>query len=151
MSYESKSAFRLAANPFFTQSIHSTGGTMNLTIEQLSKATKLSVSTIRVYASQRNLGKKIGNKRVFTQADVQKLLKGSKKSPPKKKTKAPVKKTSKRAIKPGPIKVTKPSPISSASPAVAKPVKSSFWSRLFGGKKDQKKVEAKATPSVRKT
>ena len=114
---------------------------MNLTIEQLAKATKLSVSTIRVYASQRNLGKKIGNKRVFTEADVQKLLKGSKKSPPKKTPKAPVKKTSKRATKPESIKVTKPRAIISApSPVAAKTVKPSFFSRLFGGRKNQKKV-----------
>ena len=51
---------------------------MNLTIEQLSKVTNLSVSTVRVYASQRNLGKKVGNKKIFSQAEVRILLKGSK-------------------------------------------------------------------------
>lgn len=105
---------------------------MNLTVAQLAKATELSESTIRVYASKKNLGKKVGNKRVFTQADVQKLLKGSKKSLPKKTPKAPVKKTSKRAIKKGLPKVAKTvveSPTSKeVTPATGKP---SVWARIF--------------------
>jgi hypothetical protein len=122
---------------------------MNLTIEQVSKLTKLSVPTLYVYASRQKLGKKVGNRKVFSQADVQKLLKGSKKSPPKNKLKAPAKKTGRRAIKTEPLKATKSKAINNAaSPLAAKPKGASFWGRLFGGRKPQQKVSlmnAKAT------
>ena len=130
---------------------------MSLTVEQLAKATKLSVSTVRVYASQRNLGKKVKGKRVFSQADVQTLLKGSEKSSPKKTIKAPArtaskkasKKTSKKSIKTVEVKAAKPKPvISKPIPVVATTVKPSFWGRLFGNRKTQKKVglmDAKTT------
>lgn len=121
---------------------------MNLTIEQVSKATKLSVSTIRVYASQRNLGKKVGGKRIFSQADVKLLLKGSKpsaKKPSKRTTRRPVKKAAEAKA----IRVEKPKGIPSThSSAIAKPEKPSFWSRLFGNKGTPKKVglmDAKVT------
>ncbi len=114
---------------------------MNLTIEQLAKATKLSVSTLRVYASQRDLGKKVGNRRVFTQADVQTLLKGSRKPPRKNGTKAPVKKANRKAAKPEFDAATKPKPVDVVSkPVVAKPLKPSFWNRVFGGTRSQKKI-----------
>jgi hypothetical protein len=129
------------------------GGKMNLTIEQVSKLTKLSVSTLYSYASRQKLGRKIGKKRLFSQADVQKLLKGSKKSPSKKKARPPVKKAStrKRRVKTEPISapVAKPVAVSPKPNTIAiKSPKPSFWTRLFGGRKQQKKVslmEAKTT------
>jgi hypothetical protein len=119
---------------------------MNLTIEQLSKATKLSIPTLRAYTSQRNLGKRVGNRRVFTQADVQALLKGSRGASPRKARKAPPKRTAKRE----PVAATKPKPMDvAAAPVVAKPMKRSFLSRLFGGRKTTKKVSLMAV-STRK-
>ena len=121
---------------------------MNLTIEQLSKATKLSVSTIRVYASQRNLGKKVGGKRIFSQADAKLLLNGSKKlasKKPSKTSKKPVRRTTKAVV----VKVEKPKAETSPPSAVySKSGRRSFWSRLFGNRNNQKKVsmmDAKTT------
>ena len=111
---------------------------MNLTIEQLSKITKLSVPTLYTYASRQKLGKKVGNKRVFSQADVQKLLKGSKKPPQKNKAKPPAKKRGKRAIK---TTVATPMAASSNTSSIAvRSTKPSFWTRLFGGRKEMEKV-----------
>lgn len=116
---------------------------MKLTIEQASKLTKLSIPTLRVYASRQKLGKKVGNKRVFSQADVQKVLKGSKKSLAKKKAKSPLKKRSRRTVK------TEPIVASVSKPTAAKPKpnmmatrspKPSLWTRLFGNRKQQQKV-----------
>ena len=94
---------------------------MNLTIEQLSKVTNLSVSTVRVYASQRNLGKKVGNKKIFSQAEVRILLKGSKKpskTPSKPVSKKPVKKAPKAAaVRIEKLKAETPTP----SPVVSNP------------------------------
>jgi DNA-binding transcriptional MerR regulator len=122
---------------------------MNLTIEQVSKITKLSISTLRVYTSRQKLGKKVGNRKVFSQADVQKLLKSSKKSPSKSKSKAPAKKTSKKAIKAEPVAASngKVKPISAKAP-VSEPTTQSFWTRLFGDRKEKQKVrllDAKTT------
>lgn len=112
---------------------------MNLTIGQLAKATKLSVSTLRAYSSKRGLGKKVGNKRVYTQADVQALLNGSRKSSPRKAAKAPSRKASKRAAKPKLVEVTKPKAANGTASSIAtKPVRQSFWSRVFGSKKREK-------------
>lgn len=115
---------------------------MNLTIQQLSKATKLGIPTLYTYVSRYKLGKKIGNKRVFTQADVQKLLKSAGKSPLKKAPKTAVKKGTKRASKPESIQARKSNSVGLVqSPVASKPVKPSFWSRVFGGGvKNQKKV-----------
>jgi len=123
---------------------------MSLTVEQLAKAAKLSVSTVRVYASQRNLGKKVKGKRVFSQADVQALLKGSEKSPPKKTTKkAPARKASKKPVKTVEVKAAKPeAAIAKPIPVVVKTAEPSFWNRLFGNRKNPKKVslmDAKTT------
>ena len=116
---------------------------MKLTIEQLSKLTKLSIPTLRVYVSRQKLGTKIGNKRVYSQSDVQKLLKVSKKSPAGKKVKTPAKKV---------ISRKKPATALAAAPA-AKPKADgsktssrfdhstpSFWTRLFGGRKQKQKI-----------
>jgi hypothetical protein len=111
---------------------------MNLTIEQLSKITKLSVPTLYTYASRQKLGKKVGNKRVFSQADVQKLLKRSKKPPQEKKAKPPAKKRGKRAIK---TTVATPKAASSNASSIAvRSTNPSFWTRLFGGRKEMEKV-----------
>ena len=116
---------------------------MNLTIEQVSKLTKLSISTLRVYTSRQKLGKKVGTRKVFSQADVQKLLKSSRKSPSKNKTKAPAKKPSKKVIKAKPVVApndkAKPMSLGTEAPA-SKPTKQSFWTRLFGGRKERQKV-----------
>jgi hypothetical protein len=117
---------------------------MNLTIEQLSKATKLSVSTIRVYASQKNLGKKVGGKRVFSQTDVKVLSQGSKKPSTKRpSSKKPVPKTSKAST----IRVEK-TKAAISKPVANEPAKPSFWNRLFRSGSNQKKIglmEAKLT------
>jgi hypothetical protein len=87
------------------------------------------------------LGKKVGNRRLYSQADVQKLLKISKKSPPKNKPKAPAKKTNSKADKPKQIAVGKAETTSSSqSPIAAIPTKQSFWSRVFGGRKEKEKI-----------
>ena len=117
---------------------------MNLSIQQVSKITKLSVPTLYTYASRQKLGKKVGKKRVFSQNDVQKLLKGSKKSVNKKNGKPSARKakTHKRSIKTVPIKAssTKPNATSSIpSRQAPKSTKPSFWSRLFGGPNEQKR------------
>ncbi len=109
---------------------------MKLTVEQVAKLTKLSVPTLRVYASRQKLGKKEGNKRYFSQDDVKKLLKGASAAPSKK---APAKKAATKAQK----KVAKKPARASrktvtAAPAAkhAEPVKTqkaekkSFWSFL---------------------
>ena len=111
------------------------GGKMNLTIKQVSKLTKLSVPTLYTYASRQKLGKKIGKRKFFMQADVAKLLKSLRK-PPVKKAKPPAKKTSKRAVKMKTIRAAKPtikSPASnSQAPTTRKP---SVWGRLLFGKR----------------
>jgi hypothetical protein len=91
-----------------------------------------------------NLGKKVGNKRVFTQADVQKLLKAPQRSTAKKNAKSPAKKAvaRKRPVKSESTKasVTIPKKTATKSSQVStKPAKPSFWSRrLFQGKKQRK-------------
>lgn len=126
---------------------------MDLSIEQLSKLTKLSIPTLRVYVSRQKLGKKVGTKRVFSQSDVQKLLKVSKKSPTAKKTKTPARKTV--AKKSAAAKETSKAPaarpradkVKANEPAV-KPAKAPFWARFFGGGKQKPKVslmDAKTT------
>jgi DNA-binding transcriptional MerR regulator len=141
---------------------------MKLTIEQVSKLTKLSIPTLRVYVSRQKLGTKVGNNRFFSQADVQKLLKGSRraggKAEAKTATKAPSKKAkvakpakaakaAKAAPRPKPA-AAKPAPQKAAAPKAekpelkTKPVRSSFWSRLFGSRGPKPKInvlEAKST------
>jgi hypothetical protein len=124
---------------------------MKLTVEQVAKLTKLSVPTVRVYASRQKLGTKEGTKRYFSQDDVKKLLKGSSspsatKKPAKKAKAAPARKAKPAAAKKAPKKPAKPPQKSSQSTPVARrpePAKpqvkrASFWSRLFGGKPKQK-------------
>jgi uncharacterized membrane protein len=126
---------------------------MKLSIEQLSKLTKLSIPTLRVYVSRQKLGIKQGNRRVFSQSDVQKLLKDSKKAPVARKTKTAPKKTTAGPKKAGNPPVNKPARKPAATnakpsaPAV-KSVRPSIWSRLFGARKQKQKVgllDAKVT------
>ena len=117
---------------------------MNLTIDQVSKLTKLSVPTLRVYTTRMSLGKKVGNKRVLTQADVQKLLKAPKRSSAKRNAKSPTKKavSRKRPVKSEPTEASVALHKKTATKSTqvsTKPAKPAFWSRLFRGNK-QKKV-----------
>lgn len=117
---------------------------MKLSVEQVAKLTKLSVPTLRVYASRRKLGKKEGNKRYFTQDDVKKLLKGStspaaKKKPAKKAKTAAPKQAAKRPAKVA-QKTAQPAPVAKRSePAAPRAQKKSFWSFL------QRKPKEKVT------
>ena len=118
---------------------------MNLTIEQLSKLTKLSVPTLRVYVTRRKLGRKVGKRRVFSQADVQKLLKTSKGSNGNSKAKA---KTSRVKTNKGTLvsKQNKKETVQSkvVQPKIESPkleLKSKgFWSSLFSARKPKQKV-----------
>jgi hypothetical protein len=128
---------------------------MKLSVEQVAKLTKLSVPTLRVYASRQKLGKKEGNKRYFSQEDVKKLLKGPSVSGAKKKkagktAAAPTRKRKPAAAKKAagkaarsPVKTSRktapPAPAAKRTEPVNPPVqKRSFWSRLFGGAPKQK-------------
>jgi len=141
---------------------------MKLTIEQVSKLTKVSIPTLRVYVSRQKLGTKVGNNRFFSQADVQKLLKGTKKAAAKETkpaAKAPAKKAkpakqakaSSRpkasAAKPAASKpaAAKPAPVKAPAQKTAaprtdkpelkvKPARPSFWSRLFGSRGPKQKI-----------
>jgi hypothetical protein len=125
---------------------------MKLTIEQLSKLTKLSIPTLRVYVSRQKLGTKQGNRRVFSQADVQKLLKDSKKTPVARKAKTAPKKSAagpKKAGNPPASKPARKPAATNAKPAAAvKSARPSLWSRLFGARKQKQKIgllDAKVT------
>ncbi len=135
---------------------------MRLTIEELSKRTKLSVPTLRVYVSRQKLGTRIGNNRFFSQADVEKLMKGSKRGAGKgrgakaRKTgpaarSARAKQARSRPARAKPVRKAPAAakPATPVRPAVAapvaarpeqKPVKRSFWSRLFGGRRPPQKI-----------
>ncbi len=125
---------------------------MKLTIEELSKRTKLSIPTLRVYVSRQKLGTKVGNNRYFSQADVDKLLKGSKKSGrkaakgSKSRKVAPSRKPAKaksaraKAVRKVPVSVKAPTPKVERPEPKPQTVKRSFWSRLFGGPKKPQKI-----------
>jgi predicted DNA-binding transcriptional regulator AlpA len=115
---------------------------MNLTIQQVAKLTGLAMPTLYTYSSRQKIGKKVGNQKVFSQADVQKLLKSSKKFTVKKTSKPPGKKTKKRATKTEPIRlsVARPKAIKSKpGPVAAKSTKLSFWRRFFGSRSYKKR------------
>ena len=127
---------------------------MKLTIEQVSKLTKLSVPTLRVYVSRQKLGTKVGNRRLFSQAEVQELLKSSKKSSGKGKgaARSPARTAKKKpqprtAAKPRTAKpsATKPRtakpPVAKPEMPMPKPEKRSFWQRIFGERKPKEKVK----------
>ena len=125
---------------------------MKLTIEQLSKLTKLSIPTLRVYVSRQKLGTKIGNKRVYSQSDVQKLLKASKKSPAGKEMKTPAKKAiSRRKPAVAKARASAPKPRADSSKA-GSPVDHStpsFWTRLFGGRTQKQKISVMDAKTAR--
>jgi DNA-binding transcriptional MerR regulator len=117
---------------------------VKLTIEQLSKLTKLSIPTLRVYVSRQKLGTKVGNRRVFSQLDVQKLVKASKKPRAERKSKAPARRivARKKPAKPETAGTSAGKSKANSSKPGSQIVKSSprsFWSRLFGGKKQAQK------------
>ncbi len=117
---------------------------MKLTIEQLSKLTKLSVPTLRVYVTRKKLGTKVGKNRVFSQADVQKLLKPSRDSSGKAKgkTKSVKVKTGKRTVNTKQSQKTSVKPIVVQAKVEASNVKSErrgFFSSLFGTRKPKGK------------
>ncbi len=126
---------------------------MDLTIEQLSKLTKLSIPTLRVYVSRQKLGKKVGNKRVYSQSDVQKLLKASKRSPKAKAAKSTTKKSGagRKPVKAGSKRTSAAKPKADSRKPIAPSDKSkgrSFWARIFGGRKPKGKIsllDAKST------
>ena len=65
---------------------------MKLTVQDVAKMTKLSVSTVRQYSWRMKLGTKEGTRKFFTQAEAKKI--GSKSLPKAAKKKAkPTKKT----------------------------------------------------------
>jgi hypothetical protein len=118
---------------------------VKLTIEQLSKLTKLSIPTLRVYVSRQKLGIKQGNRRVFSQSDVQKLLKDTKKSPVTRKAKSAPKKAvpgKKKASSQPAKKPAQKTVVTSAKPTVAtvKSTQPSIWTRLFGARKQKQKI-----------
>jgi len=142
---------------------------MKLTIEQVSKLTKLSIPTLRVYVSRQKLGTKEGNNRFFSQADVQKLLKGTRRSSgtaeKKPATKSSAKSASKTAKKPAKAAKTAtraaakatpkpaPAPRPASRPAPQRPVpaapgaelkvkppRPSFWSRIFGARRPKQRI-----------
>jgi DNA-binding transcriptional MerR regulator len=126
---------------------------MKLTIEQVSELTKLSVPTLRVYASRQNLGTKVGKSRVFSQADVQKLLKNTKpssgaakakqKAKPKGKAKAATVRTARKPRKVAAAKkvaVKKQVATAKVELPIAKTATGSLWNRLFGNRRTTQKV-----------
>ena len=128
---------------------------MKLTIEQLSKLTKIPVPTLRVYVTRKGLGTKVGKSRVFTQVDVQKLQKSAK--DPNRKAKAKVNISKSRTVR-GSEKSKKQNNKESVKPKVAlnkmespvlEPRKRSFWSSLFGARKKSEKVDLLAVKSRR--
>jgi DNA-binding transcriptional MerR regulator len=126
---------------------------MKLSIEQVSELTKLSVPTVRANASRQNLGTKVGKRRVFSQADVQKLLKSAKPSSsgskakqkiePKGKTKAATVRTPRKPQKQSSAKraaAKKQVTTAKVETPTTKAANKSFWNRLFGNRKTKQKV-----------
>ncbi len=119
---------------------------MKLSIEQLSKLTKISVPTLRTYVARKNLGTKVGNSRVFSQADVQKLQKSAKGSNGGAKAKAntlkaKITKTSTKSKQQNKKETVKPKVLlKKIESPKAEPRKKGFWTSLFGGRKAKEKV-----------
>jgi hypothetical protein len=62
---------------------------MKLTVEQVAKATKLSVATVRLHAANKKLGKKEGTRRYFSAQDVEAIKASSSSGSAKKKVGKP--------------------------------------------------------------
>jgi hypothetical protein len=120
---------------------------MKYTVEQVAKLTKLSTATVRLYASRKKLGTREGNRRYFSQKDVDLLTKtpssGARKRKPGRKA-APAKrkvggKKPSRAASTSAARELKAKPAEkiAAKPA-PKPERRSFWS--FFQRKPKEKV-----------
>jgi hypothetical protein len=70
---------------------------MKLTVEQVAKATKLSVATVRLHAANKKLGKKEGTRRYFSAQDVEAIKASSSSGSAKKKAGKPATKGKKSA------------------------------------------------------
>ncbi len=108
---------------------------MKLTAEDVAKATKLSIATVRVYAAQKKLGTREGNRRFFTKADLEKFRSSAPSPRKSSKRKAGRPKAAKKtAAKTKPVVrqdlPSKPEP---------KPVRRSFWD-FFMNRKPQRKI-----------
>ena len=127
---------------------------MKLTIEQLSKLTKLSIPTLRVYISRQKLGTKVGNKRVYSQTDVQKLLRSPKKLPAVRKPETPAGKVvargkSERRQLAGTSTAKTEDTSSSSNTRTASESTLSFWTKLFGGGKKKRKISVMEARTIR--
>lgn len=118
---------------------------MKLTVEQVAKATKLSVATVRLHAANKKLGTKEGNRRYFSAKDVE-AIKASpssgsakKKPGPKKGTaagrkpaaaKKPGRKPAVRAEKKPAVKSAPAAKVPQAAAPAPRAEKRSFWDFL---------------------
>jgi cell division septation protein DedD len=108
---------------------------MKMTVEQVAKATKLSVATVRLHAANKKLGKKVGNRRYFDEKDLA-AIKASPSSGSTKKKPAkakPAARTPAARKKPARAAAAKPAPAPKPAPAakpVPNPEKRSFWDFL---------------------
>lgn len=108
---------------------------MKLTVEQVAKATRLSVATVRLHAANKKLGTKVGNRRYFNEKDLAAIKASPSSGSTKKKTarakaaprKAPARK--KPARKPAAKPAAAPKPQPAAKPA-PQPATRSFWDFL---------------------
>jgi len=109
---------------------------MNLTVQQVAKTTGLALQTVYAYSSRLKLGKTVGGKKVYSKADVQKILTKARKSPPRKRTKPSVKKVVKKAVRRAVAYVSKPIEVTPTAKASTPTVKPFRWTRfLFGRNK----------------
>ena len=113
---------------------------MKLTAEDVAKATKLSLSTVRVYALQKKLGSKEGNRRFFTKADLKRFTAPVKLGKSVAKPKAGKRKAATRA-KLRTKRIVRQSPVLKATPKKPepKPVRHSFWD-FFMNRKPRRKI-----------
>lgn len=113
---------------------------MKMTVEQVAKATKLSVATVRLHAANKKLGKKVGNRRYFDEKDLAAIKaspsSGSAKKKPAKAKPAARKPAARKAAagrKPARAAAAKPAPAPKPAPAAKpapQPEKRSFWDFL---------------------
>jgi hypothetical protein len=108
---------------------------MKMTVEQVAKATKLSVATVRLHAANKKLGKKVGNRRYFDEKDLA-AIKASPSSGSAKKKPAKAKPAARKPAarkKPARPAAAKPAPAPKPAPAAKpapNPEKRSFWDFL---------------------
>jgi len=110
---------------------------MKLTAEDVAKATKLSLATVRAYAAKRKIGTRQGKQKFFTKADLKKFTgpaSTSKRASKPKRVKPKAKLATKATLK----AKTVAAPVAPSQPA-PKPQRRSFWD-FFMNKRPQKKV-----------